>query len=301
MSRVRSTAALLAIACAAACSSAEEEDCSFHPGQQWFAFSSAEGGSWDIHLAKENGHCRRALTADAALDVSPAWGPGGVLAFESDRAPFTSVWITSAGGGALRRLDVGDLRAASPSFSPDGRQLAFAGILPGAATSGVYLAPVEGGVPTLLTADDAAHANGRPVFAPDGSRIYFVSNREQPASYLYDVWAVPTTGGAAVRITTDSGIQGRPAVSFDGATLAYARAATGGTEVVLLELASGTTRVLGVRPAAEPAFGWGNTVAVRVTTGTSSALQLVRTDTAAATPLTSGPGPDSGPACSPGR
>lgn len=295
MASPRLIAALLAV-CGGAAACSSPDACAYHVGEHWLAFASAQGGNWDIHLVKPDGTCRHAVATDPAVDLSPAWAPHGVLAFESDRAPRTSIWLLWPALDALHRLDVGDLRAMSPSFSPDGARLAFEGKRPGAATGGIYVVPVSGGTPTLLTPEEVPHANGGPVFAPDGTKIYFVSDR----SGAYEVHAVPVAGGAAVQITTGSGIIGRPAISPDGATLAFARVAGGSTEVVLFDLAGGTTRSLGVPRSAEPAFapggGW---LAARVLQGSAALLDLLPLSAGASVPLTAGPGPDGAPAFTP--
>ena len=235
MTRARLIAVALAAAGAVACSG-EEDPCAFATrGPAWLAFASAEGGGWDVQVIRADGSCRRAITSDPAVDLNPAWAPNGVVAYESDRAPATSVWIHDVAAGTERRLDVGALRASSPAVSPDGAKLAFEGRAPGATTSGIYTVPLAGGTPVLLTPEDVPHGNGGPVFAPDGSRLYFVSNRNGP----YEVFEVPAAGGAAVQVTTGSGILGKPAISPDGATLAFTRTSGASTEVVRYALGTG--------------------------------------------------------------
>ena len=199
--------------------------------------------------------------------------------------------------GAEHELDVGALVATSPAFSPDGTKLAFEAHLAGSTTSSIYRVPPGGGTPVELTPEAVPHSNGGPVFSPDGvTSIYFVSNRNGP----YDVFAVPVGGGATVQVTTGSGILGKPAVSPDGRKLAFTRIAGGSTEVVLYDLAAGTTTPLGIAGAAEPAFDpAGGRLAMSVFHGAFATIDLAPLPGATSTRLTTGPGPDGTPAFAP--
>jgi dipeptidyl aminopeptidase/acylaminoacyl peptidase len=298
LSRRRLLAALLALGGAAACTSEPPDTCEFHANGPWVVFASALGGQWDIALVRQDGKCRMQLSNDAAFDVNPSYGRG-VVAYESDRAPFTSIWLNWPASNVERRLDLGDLRAMSPSFSPDGATLVFEGKqATETSTSAIYLVPVTGGTPTPLAPEATPHANGGPAFSPDGQKVYFISNR----SGAYEVWEVATAGGDPVQITSGSHIQGRPAVSPDGRTLAFTRLVTStSTEVVLHDLATGSTTPLGIANASEPAFSRaGDSLAVRVSLGYQPTLVRVDLHTGQTTALTSG-GPDGTPAFAPPR
>src|SRR5262249_8830431 len=56
-----------------------------------------------------------------------------------------------------------------------------------------------------------------PVFAPDGSKIYFVSDRGGGPQ----VYRMPVGGGAAERVTFTGGYNISPSISPDGRLLAY--------------------------------------------------------------------------------
>lgn len=297
----RATAVLLAAAILAACGHHDQlEPCAFAAaGAAWIAFTSEAQGSWDVEVIRADGTCRRALTGGGSRDLHPAWGSGGLLAYDSDRAPGPGLWVHDVSSGAERRIDLaGDLGATSPAFSPDGATLAFEGRMAGTTDGSIYLVPVAGGTPRLLTPDVPGSAtphpsgNGGPAFSSDGATVYFVSNRAGP----YDVFRVPVAGGEAVRITAGSGIVGRPAVSPDGRTLAYARSAGGSTEVVRYDLATGTVTPVAAG-ASEPAFDpAGGRLAIRAERLLASAIELVALDGGSAAPVTTGPGPDAGPA-----
>lgn len=302
--QARVIALLLAGAGAAGCHGKDDrkDPCAYEtPGAAWLAFQSGEAGTWDIHVIRADGTCRRALTSDAAFDANPVWAPGGVVVFESDR-PTTSLWRVSAVSGALARVDLpAGLMAASPAISPDGTELAFEGRYAGSTVNSIFVVPLAGGTPVDVTPEAVPHGNGKPVFSPDGQSLYFVSNRAGPA----DVFRVPVTGSLdPEKVTTGSRIYGRVAVSPDGATLAYTRAISGTPpyEVALFDPAHGTSVALGVPSAAEPTFDpAGGRLAVRTDhdvppLGSTTLLELVPLPAAGSLRLTTGRGPDGAPA-----
>jgi Tol biopolymer transport system component len=82
-----------------------------------------------------------------------------------------------------------------------------------------------------------------PVFSPDGHWLYFASG---PLSGTVDAWRMPSTGGAAVRITTRGAF--RPEPSPDGKSLYYGKLGTkdlwsiraeGGEERLVLDSIAG--------------------------------------------------------------
>jgi TolB protein len=303
MNRRRALLAAVALAAGVACGH-HHDPCAFDTaGAGWLAFGTRERGSWDVEVIRADGTCRRALTEASSQDFNPAWAPGGLVAYDSDRAPGPGLWIHDLRAGTEHRLDLGDLRASSPAFSPDGATLAFEGRSPGLTTGAIYLVAASGGTPRLLTPDAPGsstpdpHGNGGPVFTSDGASVYFVSNR----SGRYDVYRVPAAGGDAVQVTTGSGIVGKPAVSPDGTALAYARSAAGSTtEVVRYDLASGAATPLTGTGRSDPVFDpAGGRLALRVQYLLTTTIDLLPLDGSGALRLTSGPGPDGAPAFAP--
>jgi Tol biopolymer transport system component/DNA-binding winged helix-turn-helix (wHTH) protein len=75
----------------------------------------------------------------------------------------------------------GDTYSADPSFSPDGKQIAFAGVQDGNAD--IYVMMADGSNVRRITNHPAFE--NYPVFSPDGTQIAFASNREDEHGEVY--------------------------------------------------------------------------------------------------------------------
>jgi TolB protein len=78
-----------------------------------------------------------------------------------------------------------------------------------------------------------------PVFSPDGGTLYFVSDRGGAPQ----IYRMPAAGGAAQRVTFNGGYNVSPAISPDGRWLAYI-SRTGGFKLHVMELASGNATAI---------------------------------------------------------
>jgi len=101
---------------------------------------------------------------------------------------------------------------AQPSFSPDGRSIAYISNRGG--QWDVYVGLVSGGSPVRVTND--GNLEQRPRWSPDGSKLAFGRVNEKG---LVDIWVVSALGGNARRIITNARY---PAWSPDGRQIAYA-------------------------------------------------------------------------------
>jgi hypothetical protein len=106
------------------------------PNDKQIAFSGTHGGITDLYIVDNDGKNLRQLTNDEYGDMQPAWSPDGKrLAFATDRSPETNLpilkfskWriaVMDLQSGAIEVLpNQGGLNL-NPTWSPDGRQIAF--------------------------------------------------------------------------------------------------------------------------------------------------------------------------------
>lgn len=71
-----------------------------------------------------------------------------------------------------------------------------------------------------------------------------------------DLWRVPVSGGAAVRMTTDPGNEGFPRFSPDGKLIAFSGQYDGNVDAYVMDADGGNIRRLSYHPDADEVVGW---------------------------------------------
>jgi Tol biopolymer transport system component len=237
-------------------------------------FASERGSTLDnskLYSVRVDGSRRRALSPNpGGGDSGAQWSPDGkLIAFWSDRLEgarhIRGLYVMRADGRGRRRVTPRNLVAPrdfdAPSWSSDGRMLAFSGER--GSRRGIWVVRADGARLRLV-----AGKGFRPLWSPRGNRIVFED--------LGRISVVPARGGTVRRLTRGP-YDSDAAWSPDGRTIAFIRSdANGGSQV--LQIVSGRGGPLrrmsaGIADMTDPQW---SPDGLRILFGASSRLYVVR-------------------------
>src|SRR6185437_3540149 len=124
------------------------------------AFAGRAGSNWDIYVMNADGTALTRLTSNPAIDATPAWAPGGKIAFASTRDKNSEIYLMPAAGEvckpgctAATRLTTNSATDTSPTWL--GTRIAFASTRDDP-NSEIYVMNADGTAVTRLTANPAS-------------------------------------------------------------------------------------------------------------------------------------------------
>jgi Tol biopolymer transport system component len=220
-------------------------DIAWSPNGRRFAFTTIlDVGYFELHIARAAGTRVRRLTFTGDVhDAGPAWSArGNTLAFVTDRdgnfeiyllaikRPWLLSNVTRNAGNDCGCYDPFNTFSA-PSFSPDGKRIAFTSDVAAPETNlDVYVINIDGPGLRRLTTDPGVDAE--PDWSPDGRRIAFNSTRDGDHE-LY----VMDAGGRNVRqLTHNHATDRQPDWSPDGRALAYTSDVGGADDIWIMRI-----------------------------------------------------------------
>jgi len=172
----------------------------------------------------------------------------------------------------------------SPTWSPDGKHLAYGGYDNG--RSAVYLHDLDSGKTTRLISEKGI--NGSPAWSPDGKTLALtLSFGHNPDIYFIDM-----ASGTRRRITTDPGIETEVSWAPDGRSIAFTSDRGGVARVYTMAVDGSALRQLPAygKQTSNPSFSPdGKSIAVVVDQGRDSRIGLLNLDSGAFEFISAGP------------
>ncbi len=215
----------------------------------------------DIYTLPITGGTPKRIAEGLSWEVHPRFSPDGTrIAFTSDRGGGNNIWLMNADGSDKRQLTKENFRLLNqPTWSPDGRFVAAKKHFTTQRSLGtgeiwMYHISGGGGVQVVKRANEALQKElGEPVFAPDGSAIYYTRNTTPGNTFIYaqdsnaGIFAIERHDLETGEVTTAvDGYGGavRPAPSPDGTEIAFVRRDKDTSQLWVKEIASGRERMI---------------------------------------------------------
>jgi TolB protein len=177
--------------------------------------------------------------------------PGGrhLAVVLSNGTAGADVYSVADDGSRLRRLTNSDAIDISPSWSPDGRRIAFVSDRSGAPQ--IYLMDADGGEPRRLTYQ--GNYNTNPAWSPDGRWIAYESRVQSQ----FDIWLIDAEGQVNVPLVDHPRSDESPAWAPNSRKLAFSSTRRGRADVYVIDASGDNLRRLtqGAGDNKSPAWG----------------------------------------------
>ena len=190
----------------------DDRDPAWSPDGKRIVFASDRDKKFsdDIYVMDADGGNPQNLTNDFNDDRFPSWSPDGkrivfvshrVGHFIGDSGITSEIYVMDADGGNQQRLTENRKNDWNPSWSPDGKRIAFSSDGEGDLKNfDIYVMDVDGGNQQRLTENH--HEDSSPSWSPDGKRIAFSSNRKENRDN-FDIYVMDANGDNPQNLTNN--------------------------------------------------------------------------------------------------
>lgn len=192
---------------------------------------------YELRVADSDGQNARTVFASTKQLMSPSWSPdGNFLAYVSFEGGNSAVYVQDVVKGTRFRVSAQAGMNSAPAWSPDGRYLALTLSMEGSAD--VYLMNTRTRRLRRITTNSGIDTEA--CWTPDSKALLFTSDRSGETQ----IYRVSVRDRKVERITFEGRYNAAPDVSPDGRRLALVHNGGGGFRIAVMDLQSGTMRVL---------------------------------------------------------
>lgn len=205
------------------------------------AFSRGDDYARDLWVMDADGANPVNVTNDPGWTFGPSWSPGGTqLAFVKNvpgdhiTAQF-DIFVHDLQTAQARNLTHSDFDELEPAWSPDGGLIAFSAVRltwDGFGAWEVVTVSPTGEDERILTAPPGRHHEDRaPAWSPDGSKIVFMSQFNDPCCEPWEIWAMNRDGSGLTNLTQHQADDMFPSWSPDGTQILFTSTRNGGFDL----------------------------------------------------------------------
>ncbi len=210
-------------------------------------FCSYRGGFPALYAVNPGSGSIRKLASHGTLNVTPAAGPGGLLAATLNQDKDQEIYLLDRQGNIRQRLTNSPGIDVSPTFSPDGSQIAF--VSNRAGSPQIFIMSSSGGQARRLTMSGSYNVS--PSWSPKGDLIAYAGR----ARGGFQIFVISPQGGSPRQITQE-GSNESPTFSPDGAFIACSSTRDGKPAIYVVNVKTGAaTRVTNL-PGAQTQPAW---------------------------------------------
>jgi Tol biopolymer transport system component len=212
-------------------------------------------GQRDIYLLDTRTGLLHNLTNNSYDEWSFAWSVDGNLLYSSTLQPGRgdALLLRDMAGQSVQQLEGDTLLSFNPAWSPDGESLVYVSSYP-RNVSDIFLLDATTLQSQRLT-DTPQRSETHPVWMPDGQSVLYVADGN-----LWQQAITETNGLNARQLTGARSTDSAPLPSPNGQSVAFMRTGSGLTGLYLLDVASGSERLLSETASADwpltPQMAW---------------------------------------------
>ncbi len=204
------------------------------------------------------------------------------------------IYVSDYDGANPRRITINRTMNITPSWSPDGRSIAYTSYRSGIAD--ILISNIYAG--TMESPTKGVGQNFLPVFSPDGTRIAFMSNRDGNS----EIYVMNRDGSNVTRLTNNPAIDVTPTWSPSGTQIAFTSERTGTPQIYVIGADGSGLRRISQDSYADRAT-WSpapyNEIAFTARTGPGFDIKIQSIATGETRQITFGEGTNESPAWSP--